>query len=783
MTIVAFIIGWLAGMGAAAQLSVVWRAWALAGLLLLTLGILARRNRYFLVFVALAGAALGAARYELSQEPPQPGHVSFHNDAGTVSVYGRIAAPPRVRDRYLGAVLDVSSLVVASEPAVPAHGLVQLQAPRFVPLQYGDWITATGRLETPSSSADFDYRAYLARREIYSEIPFPQVEPAVGPPPHPIRHALFMLRVKAATTIETLLPDPQAALLKGILLGDDAGLPPDLQEAFRISGTAHIIAISGFNIAILSGLLLRLAIPLAGPRWAVWPALGIVALYTLLVGADASVVRAAIMGGLYLLTGRWLGRTLLHYAALLLAAFAMTAVRPAVLWDAGFQLSFAATLGLLLYAGPLSRHARTLIARWAGDERAGAVVRLLGEGVIVTLAAQLLTLPLLLYHFKQLAILSPLANVLILPAQPGVMIWGGLATIGGLIWQPLGQLLALPAWLFLTYSNAVAIWFAGLPFAAIRLTLTPAGVATAYLLIAALTWAGRSGWRPALARVRTQAPRLALLAVVALALLAWQWIHTRADGRLHVSFLDVGQGDATLIRTPNGRRVLVDGGHYPSRLNSHLGRLLPYGDRRLDLVVATHPDADHVAGLPEILDRYHVGQMLTNGSTAAGNSPYAALLATAALEEVPVIAAQPGQTIHLDEGVQLEVLHAGSSASADNDASVALRLTYGAFSLLLTGDGELSAERAMVASGAPLASLVLKAGHHGARTSSNDFFLAAVRPQVVVISTGTGNTAGHPHPETLERAAAAGALVLRTDELGTIEVITDGQQVWWQADR
>lgn len=139
--------------------------------------------------------------------------------------------------------------------------------------------------------------------------------------------------------------------------------------------------------------------------------------------------------------------------------------------------------------------------------------------------------------------------------------------------------------------------------------------------------------------------------------------------------------------------------------------------------------------------------------------------------------------IHLDEGVDLHVLFTRSTYGGDNDSSLGLRLTYGSFSLLLTGDAEVAAEQEMVASGVPLESLIFKAGHHGARTSSNGFFLAAVQPQVIVISSGAGNRAGHPHPEMLQRAAAVGAAVLRTDELGTIEVISDGAGLWWEAKR
>jgi competence protein ComEC len=461
----------------------------------------------------------------------------------------------------------------------------------------------------------------------------------------------------------------------------------------------------------------------------------------------------------------------------------MTLLRPAVLWEAGFQLSFAATLGILIYVEPVSRRAQAMIGRWAGEERSRRLARLLSEGLLVTLAAQLLTLPLLLYHFQQLAVLSPLANLLILPAQPGIMIWGGLATLAGLLWLPLGQLLALPAWLFLTYTIAVVNGFGALPFAAVRVTLTPAGVLASYLLIGLLTWVVSRGPRRAVAVAREQAPRLALTAALALALVVWQWVQTRPDGALHVTFLDVGQGDATLIRTPNGRRVLVDGGQYPSVLSSQVGRRLPYGDRRLDLVVATHPDADHVAALPEVVGRYDVGQLMTSGALAEGSSPYAALLVAAEREGVPIVAAQTGQIIHIDEGIRLQVVHCAPAGSTDNDSSVALRLSYGAFSLLLTGDAEAAAEEAMAASGLPLASTVYKAGHHGARTSSNDFFLDVVQPQTVIISAGAGNASGHPHPELLQRVALAGAVALRTDEIGTIELTTDGRQLWWEAGR
>jgi len=221
-------------------------------------------------------------------------------------------------------------------------------------------------------------------------------------------------------------------------------------------------------------------------------------------------------------------------------------------------------------------------------------------------------------------------------------------------------------------------------------------------------------------------------------------------------------------------------------LHDHLGRHIPFWDREIDLVIVTHPDADHAAGLPGVFDRYDVGRLVTNGQ-ASDERSYQALLDAAAAHEVPIHHALAGETLAIEDGVTLQVLNPTNrqplspDPQHDNDQSVAVRLVYGDFSLLLTGDASETAERAMMGDDHELASLVYKAGHHGAETSSSAGFLDAVRPQIMVVSAGAENWYGHPDEEVLERAAGAGAAVLRTDELGTIEVTSDGQAMWWEA--
>jgi beta-lactamase superfamily II metal-dependent hydrolase len=210
---------------------------------------------------------------------------------------------------------------------------------------------------------------------------------------------------------------------------------------------------------------------------------------------------------------------------------------------------------------------------------------------------------------------------------------------------------------------------------------------------------------------------------------------------------------------------------------------MPFWDRDLDILVATHPDADHVAGLVDVFDRYTIDQLITDGGELGISSTYDALLLAAEASDTVIHAAQAGEVIEIGDGVRLEVVHPSAYFDTEdrNDNSVSFRLLYEDFSLLLTGDAEEPAEQAMLAQGYPLHSLVFKAGHHGSRTSSSLPFLEAVKPQIIIVSAGVDNRFGHPHPEVLERAQAIGATVLRTDELGTIEVMTDGQTMGWQA--
>jgi competence protein ComEC len=798
MTLFYLGLAWLAGIALARWLEPPLPVLGLLAVPALAALLLWRRESGPRLVAACALALLaGGARLLWAVPDFGPDDLGYYNDRGQVRLVGVIADEPDVRDTYQNLRLRAESLTLVSpegeagEEGRPVRGLTLVRVPRYPARAYGERLAVIGELETPPVFEGFDYRDYLSRQGVYSTIRRPRVEPLEMGQGSPFWRALYAIKARAQRTIAQILPEPYAALLTGILLGVEAGIPRDLYDRFNATGTSHLIVISGFNIAIVSGLLMRVGTRALGRRRAVWIAIGGIALYTVLVGADAAVVRAAIMGGLYVIALR-LGRQAEVRTSLVFSALLMTAVNPYTLWDVGFQLSFAATAGLIWLVPLLERIAERWLAALIGSGHVRSGMGLLSEALLVTLAAQIATGPLIVYHFGRLSAVSLLTNLLVLPVQPLVMMAGGLAVLVGLIWLPLGQFLGWLAWLPLAWTVWAVNGTATAPWASVTLSqFSPWLLAVIYAALGGLIWLANhmpsseellpSSSGPAGLRAST---RMTLIGGMLVVLLVWLAVASLPDGRLHVAFLDVGQGDAILITTPRGQQILIDGGPSPVVVLSEMGRHMPFWDRSLEMVVNTHPEADHLAGLPEVLDRYRVSQVLLP-DVENETSLYSAWEEALLEEGAKVISAQAGMRVWLGDEVWAEVLHPGQTPAGTglNDHSVVLQVTLGQISFLLPGDIEADVERRLAATDNLLGATVLKAPHHGSNTSSSQRFLAAVDPQVAVISVGDDNRFGHPAPEVLGRYAERGIPVLRTDELGGIEFITDGEQLWVQVGR
>ncbi len=748
-----------------------------------------QKSRPRLIALSFLAFLLGATRLLIAQPAITPAHIAWYNDGDFLTLTAKITDEPDIRDTYTNLRVEAQSLALKDGQTLPVEGLVLLRTSRYPEYHYGDALEISGKLETPPVFEGFSYKDYLARFGVHSMIRRPRIkllEAQHGFSPYA---GIYRFKTKAHQVINRIMPEPEAALLNGILLGIQSGIPRDLYDQFNATGASHVIVISGSNISLLVGILLLAGQKAIGKRNAFFLALAGVAAYTAMVGADAAVVRAALMGVLFIFA-MYVGRPNVVLNTLFVSALLMTLHNPLTLWDVGFQLSFLATLGLVVLVPPLEHGAAALLEKFFGSTKLPAAADVLNEALLVTIAAQIITTPLIVYQFGRFSAVSLLTNFLIVPVQPLVMIFGALATLAGLIWLPLGQIIAWAAWLPLTWTIRMVQWTANFSWAQFELPAMPFWLmALLYLTLAAAVWAtGHPTERRRLPFSQDGGGGLKLLVVVGAAgllLLFWAATQNLPDGKLHVAFLDIGQGDAILVTTPNGRQILIDGGPSPAKLGQRLGNEIPFWDRSIDVIINTHPDADHITGLVEALDRYRIDTILVSDADS-GSSLFDEWNRRLETNNYQTTLAWQGMRLQLDEAVEAIVLNPGPASEgleSPNDHSVTLKITMGKVSFLLSGDAEVAVEQALVAGEQDLRATIFKSPHHGSKTSSSPAFLEAINPQIVVISVGEDNRFGHPAPEILQRYADYGITVFRTDELGTVELITDGKQVWLETSR
>jgi competence protein ComEC len=746
-------------------------------------------QRILATLVVIAGGVgavvLGGWRYDAA--PGIDLGLARLNDGGSVQVRGVVAEEPEERETTTLYRIDVSA-VFESGAWQAESGKVLMQGPLAPQLAYGDEVEATGKLETPPSFPDFDYRDYLASRGISSIMSFPKTHMVSHDNGSWLRSEMIDLRARLGRALSDVLPEPHSSLAAGILYGEKSSIPNDLLDDMNATGTSHLVAVSGQNVTIVAAMVIAALAWLIGRRPAAWVSLASIAGYTLLVGVQPSVIRAALMGGVYVLSVIT-GRQHTAWFALLLAAAGMTAVQPSVVDDVSFQLSFAATLGITTLSGPLAERMSFGSLRMSGLHNFPLTKPAI-EMMSVTLAAIAFTVPITAVRFGQISLAAPVANLFVVPAFLLVGLTSGIAAALDLAAPGLAGLWAWIAWPPAEYMIEMIRLFARVPGSSMTLHgIKTWHAAALYVALAAGTW-----WlmrapvqvvapppRPAPARRRLLLPTGGVATLVVLgAILGWLAVSQPESGRLSVTFLDVGQGDAILIEGPQGQRVLVDGGPGSQPITQALSRNLPFDSRRIDLMVLTHPQADHMAGLLTVLDRYRVGAVIDNpmpGGTVLYDEWEAALRESG----VPVTMADRGQTVDLGDGAVLQVLAPDQgdpllAAEQINTASTVVRVSMGETSFLLTGDLDEQGEDALIRSGSDLQSTVLKVGHHGSNTSSSPEFLARVQPSIDVIEVGASNHFGHPTQAVLDRLS--GDAVYRTDEDGDVTVSTDGSRIW-----
>ncbi|MGH7318928.1 MAG: DNA internalization-related competence protein ComEC/Rec2 [Candidatus Rokuibacteriota bacterium] len=705
-----------------------------------------------LVLVGLAGWARGGL--------PDPVPATTGLRPGPIQIEGIVIGEPEVEGPRIRLPLWLQAASEGTEWH-PASGrlLVHLYGPP-PPVRPLDRLRVTVHL---SVARPFRNPGTPTGRESAGDPHFVAVGRAGSIEEAPGEAAPWWLRVRVWVhdVVQAYLPPVSGALFEGLLIGERRRLPPTLVADFRAAGVFHVLAISGFNVGLVAAAILLLLRLLRLPgRLAAVVALATLAAFATVVGAQPSVLRATVMAGL-VLAGQLLARESGAWNSLAAALLVLLAWDPDALPDPGLQLSFAATTGILHLAPAIRRVLETRWPRW------------LATAVAVSAAAQLAVTPLMLAHWNQLSLVGIVANLVVVPIAAALTTLGFLAVLLATLSDGLAHLVFQSLWMVLLGLRLVVRIFAALPGAVIHAPTPPPlalGAATLALLLA--PYAGRR-------RVGALVLALSALGVLATARSALP------DGKLHVLMLDVGQGEAILVRGPDGRALLLDtGGGGPGRSDRGERIVVPVlhrtGVRRLTAVALTHDDPDHAGGLIGLLEGIPIEEVWVPAGTDGAD--WQGSLTTAG---VPQRVLGRGDRVWLGP-LLVTVLHPprGDAAPSrpepmdDNNRSLVLRIEWGLAAILLTGDAEAPAERQLLASGLAVRAPLLKVGHHGSRFASSAPFLAAVSPRLALVSVGRRNPFGHPTPSALARLTAAGARVYRTDLDGAIEVTSDGAHLW-----
>lgn len=756
------------------------------------------------LFFALG--ALGMAGHQ-----PPPSALARHTHT-FLDLTGVVTQEPRLYPNRSVYVLQGQRIAQGgSILPVPVHEKVELRIYGPGPkLNYGDVVVVHGQLKAPAPArnpGEFDYAEYLRRRGIFTTIAVtnPGAVTVVGKAPtNPLIGLALAAKARVAQIIDQGVPAANAGILQGILFGDQERLEASQVETYKSLGLYHIFAVSGLHMGFVL-LFLTILGQVAGlgriPT-AVLTSAGIL-FYAAVAGFTPSVSRAMVMA-LIGLGGRAINRQAYGYNSLALAALILLLLNPWDLWEAGFQLSFAAAWGIIYLSPVLEELGAKFVGRRVGrlgSQAAGWLV----PALAVSLGAQLGVLPLVALYFNLVSPWGILANLALVWLVGLAVILGLAGFIPAVVGLPGAGLPLVGAGAILELVDRAAAWIQGLPAASLMVASpAPLVIGLYYLILILAVELGRNrGETWFQVRWLRYRRRLALGAggATALILIILTILPLWRPPQLQVTFLDVGQGSSVFISTPAGKKLLIDGGGLPWRPatgkedSAHpasasgfdVGKkivvpfLVRQGVRSLDWVVSTHPDADHLQGLEAVLEELPASRLAVPQALAWARE-YAGLLAAGASQGTKVYPLASGQCLYAEPGLAITVFHpqasppGGSAKKGNNNSSLVLQLTYGSFRLLLPGDLEKEGMEELLGrlgnrAPATLASHILLYPHHGSAGGLDPKFLEAVNPQAVIIQVGEGNSFGHPAPAVLDYWARRRVPVYRTDRQGAITVI------------
>lgn len=755
--------------------------------------ILQNTSRLSQVFIILAIFACGILRVWVALTSPCP--AELYDKPARFS--GHMSYQP-YRGELWEAGYAFGTVESLSEPDVITTMKVLIRLHEPVALRYGDRLEIEGVLRQPKGRRNpggFDYRAYLARRQVFG-IFYPTRHQEIAPTYQagfpPLRWTEG-LRRRVEDTIDRLYHEQRdhVHILKGMLLGKRSELPAATFDVFRNSGSLHILAVSGLHVGLITGLCFLGFSLIQLPRKTVCIlTIACVILYACLVGFRPSVLRASFMAILFLIA-HIIDRDADLVNLLAFAALILLLINPAQLWDAGFQLSFAA-VGCIVYLLPkwIAFITRLITGERVQAERSISqleealgtgwkrAVRWLVVAFGVTLSAQVGTFLIIARHFCRAYPFGLIAGPFVVGFAAPIVAIASISVVIGMVWLPLASPFVYANHLILfIFLNFVE--FVGQPWAGFKLSPPSFGWIIVYIAgcLAIVHW--RTAWE------RRDKALLIGAAVVAL----WIWdAALREEGNLfEITFLDVGQGDAAFVQFPDGKNMIIDGGANRRGFDNGERVLDPYlcgkGVFSLDLLILSHPDNDHGGGLGHILRTFDVKRVLGVPHRSLRPLTHTELHQIVDAKGIPHEFGNAGR-IQLTPLAQIDLLHPLDESSVNfvdddtNNDSLVFKITYGGVRALFTGDIKDETEFTLISNGCDLRAEILKVAHHGSDSSSSSQFIEAVHPYAAIFSVGTRNRYGFPAENVVDRFRERNCRLLRTDELGAIRLRTDGRRCW-----
>lgn len=631
---------------------------------------------------------------------------------------------------------------------------------------YRTKIGFTGVVEKPKPATNpggFDYRRYLAsigisgRVYLYSAADIQVSGHKGGGYLYRIGYAI---KNKVIGIISYSLDKNQAGLLEGMLIGYKDGLDENAFTAFSKAGLTHIMVASGMNVAfiILPFTFIFKKLRLSSLKANIIT-IFILVLFVFVTGFSASVVRAVIMG-IIILIGRIIMREPDIYTSISAAALILMIINPYTLFDIGFQLSFGATLSLVMFYPQIKSFTE---CKYIPD--------IISDTLAATIAAQLGVMPVTLYYFNNFSTFSIISNILVVPLVEFVTIIGFIMVFTGLLNIYLAIIIGYINNTFLSFILFVTEVTSKIPFSLLKLPTPTLGMVLFYYLFIIYMFKGRNYFK---AKKYTKHLKRAIIILIIVMFGAKALI----PKPLEITFLDVGQGDSTFIRTAHGTKILIDGGGREANSKSEfdIGEsvMVPYildrGTKEVDIVIASHGHSDHTEGLEAVLRELSVGTVIVPETDERG---FEKINSICKGKNISVIKCKQGDRINLDNETVFEVLNPlsykiDSIAQEDlNESSLVLKLVYKNVKVLFTGDSGIPSEERMIKQGLDLKADIIKVGHHGSPGSSSNEYIKTINPQYAVVSVGRNNF-GHPSQFVIDSFEEKGTKLYRTDEKGAV---------------